>query len=84
ARLSIPRLIHLCEIMGFMPLDVIFDTAPHLWGKTLEEAEDRVTLLKLVEQLPHDTMRDLIRLLRRMAPAEPATDAVATSMSEGR
>lgn len=84
ARLSIPRLIHLCEIMGFMPLDVIFDTAPHLWGKTLEEAEDRLTLMKLVEQLPQDTMRDLIRLLRRMTPGEPAADAIATSTSEGR
>ncbi len=83
ARLSIPRLIHLCEIMGFMPLDVIFDTAPHLWGKTLEEAEDRLTLMKLIEELPQDTMRDLIRLLRRMTPGEPAADTVATSMSEG-
>ncbi|MDX0537426.1 helix-turn-helix domain-containing protein [Sinorhizobium medicae] len=84
ARMSVPRLIHLCEIMGFMPLDMIFNTAPHLWGKTLEEAEDRLTLMKLVEQLPQDTMRDLIRLLRRMTPAEPAADAVASSMSNGR
>jgi transcriptional regulator with XRE-family HTH domain len=84
ARMSVPRLIHLCEIMGFMPLDMIFDTAPHLWGETLEEAEDRLTLMKLVEQLPQDTMRDLIRLLRRMTPAEPAADAVASSMSNGR
>ncbi|MQX74693.1 helix-turn-helix domain-containing protein [Sinorhizobium medicae] len=84
ARMSIPRLIHLCEIMGFMPLDMIFDTAPHLWGKTPEEAEDRLTLTKLIDRLPHDTMRDLIRLLKRMTPGEPAAEAVATSMSEGR
>ncbi|MDW9775126.1 helix-turn-helix domain-containing protein [Sinorhizobium meliloti] len=83
ARMSIPRLIHLCEIMGFTPLDVIFETAPHLWGETLEEAEDRMTLMKLVERLPQDTMRDLIRLLRRMTPGEPSADAVATSTSEG-
>jgi hypothetical protein len=70
--------------MGFMPLDVIFDIAPHLWGTTEEEAEDRLTLMKLIEQLPQDTMRDLIRLLRRMTPGEPAADAVATSTSEGR
>ncbi|APG86407.1 hypothetical protein SAMCCGM7_pA0068 (plasmid) [Sinorhizobium americanum CCGM7] len=81
--MSIPRLIHLCEIMGFMPLDVIFDTAPHLWGKTPEEAEDRLTLTKLIERLPPDTMRDLIRLLKRMLPGEQAAEAVATSVSEG-
>ncbi|YCI06354.1 helix-turn-helix domain-containing protein (plasmid) [Ensifer sp. D2-11] len=82
ARMSIPRLIHLCEIMGFMPLDMISDAAPHLWGKTPEEAEDRMTLMRLIERLPPDTMRDLIRLLRRMTPGEPAADAVATSTSE--
>ncbi len=82
--MSIPRLIHLCEIMGFMPLDIIYDTAPHLWGKTAEEAEDRRTLTKLVECLPHDTVRDLIRLAKRMTPAEPALGAVTTSTSESR
>jgi len=84
ARLSIPRLIHLCEIIGFMPLDMIFDAAPHLWGKTPEEAEDRKTLTKIVESLPHETIRDLIRLMKRMTPGEPSTDAVVTSNSESR
>lgn len=82
ARLSIPRLIHLCEIIGFMPLDMIFDAAPHLWGKTPEEAEDRLTLTKLVERLPHDTMRDLIRLLKRMTPGEEGAEALG-NMSKG-
>ncbi|WP_041409828.1 helix-turn-helix transcriptional regulator [Sinorhizobium fredii] len=82
ARMSIPRLIHLCEIMGFMPLDMIFDTAPHLWGKTPEEAEERRTLTRLIERLPADTMRDLIRLLKRMMPGEEGAEALA-NMSEG-
>ena len=84
SRMTVPRLIHLCEIMGFMPLDMIYDTAPHLWGKTPEEAEDRRTLTKLVEQLPHDTMRDLIRLLKRMTPGEEAAEAVVASASKNR
>nr|WP_153503820.1 MULTISPECIES: helix-turn-helix transcriptional regulator [Sinorhizobium] len=82
ARMSIPRLIHLCEIMGFMPLDMIFDTAPHLWGKTPEEAEERRTLTRLIERLPADTMRDLIRLLKRMTPGEEGAEALA-NISEG-
>ncbi|ASY60762.1 putative transcriptional regulator (plasmid) [Sinorhizobium sp. CCBAU 05631] len=84
ARMSIPRLIHLCEIMGFLPLDMIFETAPHLWGKTPEEAEDRRTLTTLVDCLPHDTIRDLIRLMKRMTPGEPSADAVVTRNSESR
>jgi transcriptional regulator with XRE-family HTH domain len=82
ARMSIPRLIHLCEIMGFMPLDMIFDTAPHLWGKTPEEAEERRTLTRLIERLPADTTRDLIRLLKRMTPGEEGAEALP-NMSEG-
>lgn len=84
SRMTVPRLIHLSELMGFMPMDMIFETAPHLWGRTLEEAEDRRTLTKLIEQLPHDTMRDLIGLLKRMTPAEPSADAVASNVSDGR
>lgn len=84
SRMTVPRLIHLCELMGFMPIDMIFETAPHLWGKTPEEAEDRRTLTRLIERLPHDTMRDLIGLLKRMTPAEPAADTVTTSTGEGR
>ncbi|MBP2238728.1 transcriptional regulator with XRE-family HTH domain [Sinorhizobium kostiense] len=76
-RMTVPRLIHLCEIMGFMPLDLIFDAAPHLWGKTPEEAEERRTLTRLIELLPADTMRDLIRLLKRMTPGEEVAEAVA-------
>ncbi|MEY9103721.1 transcriptional regulator with XRE-family HTH domain [Sinorhizobium fredii] len=84
SRMTVPRLIHLCELMGFMPIDMIFSAAPHLWGKTPEEAEDRLTLTKIIERLPHDTMRDLIRLLKRMTPGEPSADTLASSISEDR
>lgn len=70
SRLTVTRMIHLCELLGFMPTDMLYEAAPHLWGKTPEEAEDRVTLTKLIERMPHDTMRDLIRLVRRMSPEE--------------
>ncbi|RWJ21185.1 MAG: XRE family transcriptional regulator [Mesorhizobium sp.] len=79
SRMTVPRLIHLCEIMGFVPLDMLFDTAPHLWGKTPEEAEERRTLTRLIERLPPDTMRDLIRLLKRMTPGEEVGAALSTS-----
>jgi len=82
SRMTVPRLIHLCELMGFMPIEMIFEAAPHLWGKTPEEAEERRTLTRLIERLPPDTTRDLIRLLKRMTPGEQGVEP--TSMSEGR
>ena len=71
-------MIHLCELLGFMPIDMLFEVAPHLWGRTQEEAEDRRTLTKLIDRRPQDTMRDLIRLLQRMGPGEKTAEAVAS------
>lgn len=44
SRMTVTRMIHLCELLGFMPIDMLYEAAPHLWGKTPEEAEDRKTL----------------------------------------
>ncbi len=32
SKMTVTRMIHLCEILGFMPIDMIFEAAPHLWG----------------------------------------------------
>ncbi|MDL2408221.1 helix-turn-helix transcriptional regulator [Rhizobium calliandrae] len=66
SKMTVTRMIHLCEILGFTPIDMIFEAAPHLWGRTQEEAEDRLTLDRIVRKLPSDATHDLIRLLRRM------------------
>lgn len=34
------RMIHLCEILGSMPMAMLFSAAPHLWGRTPEESRD--------------------------------------------
>ena len=70
SKMTVTRMIHLCEILGFMPIDMIFEAAPHLWGRTPEEAEDCLTLARILRSLPSDTTRDLIRLLQRMIPDE--------------
>ncbi|AIC29887.1 XRE family transcriptional regulator protein (plasmid) [Rhizobium etli bv. mimosae str. IE4771] len=70
SKMTVTRMIHLCEILGFMPIDMIFEAAPHLWGRTSEEAEDCRTLARILRSLPSDTTRDLIRLLQRMIPAD--------------
>ncbi len=65
-------MIHLCEILGFMPIEMLFEAAPHLWGRTPEEAEDRLELAKLMVDLPHDTTRDLLALVKRMVSHQKA------------
>ncbi|MFC3221352.1 helix-turn-helix domain-containing protein [Tianweitania populi] len=70
SRITVTRMIHLCELLGFMPIDMIFEAAPHLYGRTHEEAEDHRKLSQLIRNLPHETIRDLIGLLKRMTPDE--------------
>lgn len=87
SKMHVTRMIHLCEILGFMPIEMLFEAAPHLWGRTPEEAEDRLELAKLMAALPHDTTRDLLALVKRMVAQQKAADAAtasSTTKDEGR
>ncbi|MGY5809867.1 helix-turn-helix transcriptional regulator [Rhizobium sp. LEGMi198b] len=70
SKMTVTRMIHLCEILGFMPIDMLYEAAPHLWGRTPEEAEDRLTLDRIIRTLPSDATRDLVRLLKRIMPQD--------------
>lgn len=83
SKMHVTRMIHLCEILGFMPLEMIFEAAPHLLGRTPEEAADHLELAKLVLALPHDTTRDLLALVKRMVTQQQAADAIAAKGEGG-
>lgn len=74
SHLTVGRMIHLCELLGFTPIEMLFPAAPHLYGHTLEEAEDRLKLTRLIDQLPHQTVRNLVQLVEQMAPAKESDD----------
>jgi transcriptional regulator with XRE-family HTH domain len=82
SKMHVTRMIHLCEILGFMPIEMLFEAAPHLWGRTKEEAEDRLELAKLVASLPHGTTRDLLALVKKMVDLQRAADAGAAPAME--
>ena len=81
SKLHVTRLIHICEVLGFMPIDMLFAAAPHLWGENEEEASDRVELAKLITNLPHNTTRDLLSLVKKMAELQNQVDASSKSSS---
>ena len=33
SRMTVTRIIHLGELLGFTPMDMLFEAAPHLWGR---------------------------------------------------
>ncbi|UXN66207.1 helix-turn-helix transcriptional regulator (plasmid) [Phyllobacterium sp. A18/5-2] len=67
SKMTVSRLIHLSEVLGASPLSMLFSTAPHLWGKTEVEAESRFRIMKLLEDLPAETMASVTTLLETIA-----------------
>ncbi|RDJ02013.1 helix-turn-helix domain-containing protein [Rhizobium grahamii] len=82
SKMNVTRMIHLCEVLGFKPLDIIFHAAPHLWGATPEEAADRIAVDRLTRELPGEVVGDLLRLLRRLVPQDHQT-ALASIGTDG-
>ena len=68
SKMHVTRMIHLCEFLGFMPMEMLFSAAPHLWGRTPEEARDTMELAQQVVSLPHGTKRDLLALVKKWSP----------------
>jgi hypothetical protein len=65
-------MFHLCELLGFAPIEVLYAAAPHLYGESREEAEDRLKLTRLIDELPHPTVRNLVQLVEQMTPHQGA------------
>lgn len=74
SKMQVSRLIHLSEILGVSPLGLLFATAPHLWGKTPEEADTRFRMMKLLEELPPATMSSLVKLLESVSVLQGSGD----------
>ena len=66
SKLHVTRLVHLSEVLGFHPMELVYAAAPHLFGKTPEQAADQIMLAKLVWALPHSTVGTLIKLVDEM------------------
>lgn len=67
SKMQVSRLVHLSEILGVSPLGMLFATAPHLWGRTAMEAETRFRMIKLLENLPAETMTSIVTLLETVS-----------------
>ncbi|WP_433762920.1 helix-turn-helix domain-containing protein [Brucella anthropi] len=75
SKLHVTRMIHICEVLGVMPIDVLYEAAPHLWGNSEEEAKERVELAKLLANLPYSMLRDLLPVVRTLSNLQSEIDA---------
>lgn len=68
SHLTATRLIHLCELLAIEPTRLLHDAAPHLWGETKQEADDRTKLALLIRDVPADALPSLIDIVMRLTP----------------
>ncbi|WP_292628132.1 helix-turn-helix domain-containing protein [Mesorhizobium sp.] len=46
SKLTVGRLLHICELLDVSPLEILFPAAPHLWGDDQAEAEQRKAIIE--------------------------------------
>lgn len=63
SKLHATRLIHLSEILGFSPIEMIHAAAPHLFGETRQEADDKLKLMLRILDMPSGTAASLLGLV---------------------
>jgi transcriptional regulator with XRE-family HTH domain len=67
SKMNVTRLIHLSEILGFKPIEMIYAAAPHLFGKTPKEAENRIRLMRLMSRMRPEAVDSLLTLVSELA-----------------
>lgn len=48
SRLTVGRLLHICEVLSISPVEILYPVAPHLWGEDRAEAQ---ICMAIVEKL---------------------------------
>lgn len=73
SHMTVVRLIHMCELLGISPDQLTAEIAPHVYGRTPDEARDYVRLMDMISKLPADAVSDLREFVSRITPEQRAT-----------
>ena len=63
SKLHATRLIHLSEILDCSPIEMIHAAAPHFFGDSQQEADEKLKLILRVLNMPPTTASNLLRLV---------------------
>jgi transcriptional regulator with XRE-family HTH domain len=64
--MTIGTMIKFCEILKFSPLDLLVDTAPHIWGSTEHEASVNRDIMRMICEAPIHKREELRELMSHM------------------
>ncbi|WP_234841633.1 helix-turn-helix domain-containing protein [Sinorhizobium meliloti] len=66
SRLTVGRLIHLCEVLGASPEELLAPAALHLWAKTESKSICLLACIDKLRAFDEETLRDVFSLLDRL------------------
>jgi hypothetical protein len=67
SKLHATRLIHFCEILDCSPIEMIHIAAPHFFGESRKEADDKLNLILRILNMPAATASSLLTLVEGLA-----------------
>lgn len=71
-RFTVARAVHLMELLDLAPIDCLYAAAPHLFGKTEDEARLRKDLIDRIMSLDIETVTDLSKVIAHIHPNKDA------------
>ncbi|ARM91388.1 XRE family transcriptional regulator protein (plasmid) [Rhizobium sp. CIAT894] len=66
SRLTVSRLIHLCEVLDATPEEIIAPAAPYLWGETETKAVLLLATIVKLRTFDEEILQDIFSLLSRI------------------
>lgn len=75
SKMHVTRMIHLSELLGFKPIEMIYAAAPHLFGDTENESRNRIALMRLMSKMRPEAVESLLKLIAGFSgDAEKSSD----------
>ncbi|WP_292443531.1 helix-turn-helix transcriptional regulator [Mesorhizobium sp.] len=74
SKLHATRLIHICEILDCSPIEMIHSAAPHFFGESRQEADDKLKLVLRVLDMPASTASSLLNLVEGLVGEDSGGD----------
>lgn len=66
SRLTVSRLIHLCEVLDATPEEILAPAAPHLWGENQEHSRLLQNTISEIRQLDTEGLERIFKLVVSM------------------
>jgi len=74
SKLTVARLIHLCEVLDTSPIELLYPVAPHLFGETVREAEMTKSIFDKLRTLDAPTLAAISNFIQHLKTKPDSID----------